>query len=286
MQLSKIGVFIDGNYFFHVSNFYNYEHPRRARISIAGIHHFVREYLARTENTPVNYFQVIDSHYFRGRLRSVEAQEAQKLFAERTFEDYLMKEGVIMHYLPLKYIDGRLEEKGIDVLLALETYELAMLKKLDVVVLVACDGDYTPLVRKLNALGTKVMVLAWDFQYTDSRTGKGLSTITSRDLLNEATYPLLMDKLVDRKDPLTTALFVERAAHKTPQPQGPKRETGPIHSLKTGYGFIAKEPNNVFFHWSELENGDFNDLRVGDKLEYLLVRKENGQEVATKIKCV
>jgi uncharacterized LabA/DUF88 family protein/cold shock CspA family protein len=286
MQLSKIGVFIDGNYFFHVSNFYNYEHPRRARISISGIHNFVREFLARAENTPVNYFQVIDSHYFRGRMRSVETQEVQKLFAERTFEDYLMKEGVIMHYLPLRLVDGRFEEKGIDVLLALETYELAMLKKLDAVVLVACDGDYSPLVRKLNALGTKVMVLAWDFQYTDSRTGKNMSTITSRELLSAATYPLLMDLLIDRKDPLTANLFVERAAAAQLPSKGPKRAVGTIQSLKNGYGFIAKEPNNVFFHWSELENGDFNDLRVGDKLEYLLVRKENGQEVATKIHCL
>jgi cold shock CspA family protein len=113
-----------------------------------------------------------------------------------------------------------------------------------------------------------------------------MSTITSRDLLSEATYPLLMDKLVDHKDPLTANLFVERTVAKKPLPIGPKREIGPIHSLKNGYGFIAKEPNNVFFHWSELENGDFNDLRVGDKLEYQLVRKDNGQEVATKIICV
>ncbi len=59
--------------------------------------------------------------------------------------------------------DQTLAEKGLDVWFALETYEMTLLKRYDVTVLVACDRDYLPLVRKLNALGGAVMVLGWDF---------------------------------------------------------------------------------------------------------------------------
>ena len=82
---------------------------------------------------------------------------------ERVFDDVLVREGVTTHYLPLSP-DG---EKGIDVWLALEAMELALFKRFNVVVLVVCDGDFLPLVRKLNTLGTRVAVLAWDFQYVD-----------------------------------------------------------------------------------------------------------------------
>jgi hypothetical protein len=39
LSLTRIGVFYDGNYFLHVSNFYNYFHGRKSRISISGLHH-------------------------------------------------------------------------------------------------------------------------------------------------------------------------------------------------------------------------------------------------------
>lgn len=33
-RLIRIGIFYDGNFFSVVSNYYNYHHPRKARISI------------------------------------------------------------------------------------------------------------------------------------------------------------------------------------------------------------------------------------------------------------
>ena len=45
-KLTRIGVFYDGNYFLHVSNYYAYHHERRSRISIAGLHEFVRQHIA------------------------------------------------------------------------------------------------------------------------------------------------------------------------------------------------------------------------------------------------
>ena len=36
-KLTRIGIFYDGNFFFHVSNYYHYHHERRARISIGGL---------------------------------------------------------------------------------------------------------------------------------------------------------------------------------------------------------------------------------------------------------
>jgi len=213
-KLTRIGVFYDGNYFLHVSNYYAFNHPRNSRISLRGLHDFVRAQVAVKEGTDTRLCQIVDSHFFRGRISASEAQtRGNLLYYDRVFEDILMWEGVITHYLPIRSTGGRREEKGIDVWMALEAYELTLLKQFDVVVLITSDGDYVPLVRKLNNLGARVMVLSWDFEYEDNE-GKHNVTRTSQELLEEVTYPISMHELIEnramRNDPVLTNLFVKR----------------------------------------------------------------------------
>lgn len=299
-KLIRVGVFYDGNYFAHVSNYYNYEHERRARLSISGIHEFVRQEIAKHEATDIRNVQVVDAHYFRGRMTSYEAEERNKLLSERIFDDILMNEGVVTHYLPLVSRDGKREEKGIDVWLALEAFELALYKRFNVLVLIACDGDYVPLVRKLNTLGTRVMVLGWDFEFTDERTGRLRKTTTSLDLLREVTYPISMQELIDNKikknEAIINNLFVPK---ETARPPRPKEEVGgyrirtvdeedhisTIKALKVGgYGFIHYPPDNLYFHSSNIIGCKFNDLREGDEVIFKIGKNERGQDTAVEVR--
>jgi hypothetical protein len=50
-ELTRVGIFYDGNFFSHVSNYYNYTHPRRARINLGGLHNYVRDEVANAEQT-------------------------------------------------------------------------------------------------------------------------------------------------------------------------------------------------------------------------------------------
>lgn len=359
---------------------------------------------------------IVDAHYFRGRLSAYEAsQRGDTLYWDRVFDDILMSEGVTTHYLPVKTVDGQKQEKGIDVLLALEAFEMALYKKFDVLVLIASDGDYVPLIRKLNTLNTRVMVLSWDFEYTDD-SGRKYTTRTSQELLEEVTYPVAMHEIIDnrirRNEPLINNLFVqsdyrrpnnnsgsysrstapnfqtqpssnggsyfdpidedseqierpvveqqpplhtpkeepkqeqqpiktaepiakqepapknegtknEQLAHIVPlyskpepqQQQQPKAETttppqpyvytppqqdpnlifddhplegevqrSEILSLKDGYGFIKYKPNNLFFHYSDMMGVDFNELNVGDFVEFVVGYKEDGRGFATNVR--
>jgi uncharacterized LabA/DUF88 family protein/cold shock CspA family protein len=300
-KLIKIGVFYDGNYFAHVSNYYNYEHERKSRLSISGLHEFIRKKTSEVEQEDVRFCQIVDAHYFRGRLSSYEANERNKLLAERVFDDILMNEGVVTHYLPLRTRDGRIEEKGVDVWLALEAYEVAIYKKFDVMALVACDGDYVPLVRKLNTLGIRVMVLGWDFEFQDERTNKYRKTVTSTELLKEVTYPIMMNELIDNKinrnDSLITSLFVQKEQRQffprvnvenlptsTDESRIGMRMDSTIHTLKGGYGFIDFPPNNLYFHYTGLLEGDFHDLNEGDFVEFTIAKNERNQEIAVEVK--
>jgi cold shock CspA family protein len=321
-KLTKIAVFYDGGYFSHVSNYYNYHHPRKSRLSISGLHQFIRTQVSQLEGIDPRFCQIVDSHYFRGRYSAYEAQNKDKLLSDRIFEDVLMKEGVVTHFLPLSSRGHFTSEKGIDVWLALEAFELTILKHFNVVVLIASDSDYIPLIRKLNSLGVRVMLLGWDLEYTDSNNSIQKTT-TSIHLLGEVTYPILMHTVIDdktrRNDPNINNLFINAGekyynnSYNTPsqytsngthnQPIAPVNIPNPeialngtaesqedfglkkearknkIRYLKDGYGFIETDnPNqNLFFYYADVQNCDFNELSIGDLVEYKIGKNQKGE---------
>jgi uncharacterized LabA/DUF88 family protein/cold shock CspA family protein len=303
VRLTRIGVFYDGNFFFKVSNYYKYAHARKARISISGLHEFIRHQVAREESVNARFCQIVDAHFFRGRFSAKSAEERQQLYHDRVFDDILMGEGVVTHYLPMR--NG--SEKGVDVSLALEAFELAVYKRFDVLVLITGDGDFVPLARKLNSLGTRVMVLGWDFSYTDHEN-QLQQTTTSQHLLDEVPYPVMMQGIIDDKtrkdDDVIRKLFVEVRAEPEERPVAPhtssiptriegsasgakteatapvseKVYSGVINNLAAGFGFIRTDafPSNIFFHWSELKDVEFSELEAGQELWFKEGRSAKG----------
>jgi cold shock CspA family protein/uncharacterized LabA/DUF88 family protein len=341
-RLTRIGVFYDGNFFFKVSNYYKYAHPRKARISISGLHEFIRHKVSTEEGVDVKFCQIVDAHFFRGRFSAKSAEERQQLYYDRVFDDILMGEGVVTHYLPMR--NG--EEKGVDVWLALEAFELASYQRFDVLVLITGDGDFVPLARKLNSLATRVMVLGWDFSYTDHENQQQQTT-TSMHLLDEVPYPVMMQQIIDdkarRDDSVVKNLFVkpsvrdaeERPAAPVvvdliaPATQPPTTATSPVEiasavaapnpatvpvtlptlpspvplvtptalshhiysgTVKTlggGFGFIQSEafPSNIFFHWTQLEDSEFEKMTQGQTLWFQEGRGPKGP-LAVNVKTV
>lgn len=290
--LLRIGVFYDGTYFSHVSNYYLYVHERKARISITGLHEFIRDEVARQESVDRRFCQIVDAHYFRGRLSAKVAFAQDSLYRERQFDDVLIREGVTMHLLPVSSDrSGDITEKGIDVWYALEAYELAVHKRFDISVLVTGDGDFVPLVRKLNTLGTRVMLLAWDFEFT--RDEKQHTTRASQELINEVTYPIMMSDEIDsrgrKKDAAIGRLFVQKAKEPLAADQSkaqlpataalPSRN-GAIVTLNTdkGFGFIRPEGGgeNLFFHFTSLIACQISDLHPGTEVTFQIINTDRG----------
>ncbi|SAL76752.1 cold-shock domain-contain protein [Caballeronia peredens] len=306
----RIGVFYDGSYFGLVSSYYAYHHPRMARLSIGGLHKFIREKIAQEEGVDTRYSQIVESHYFRGRYtanQSVEKGE-DTLYRERLWEDILVREAVTTHYLPMQVNreKDRSFEKGIDVWLAVEALELAILKNLTHVVLIAADSDYIPLVRKLNSHSVKVAVLGWNFSFTDDH-GEQRGTRASQLLMGEVSYPMRMDEIIDSKEErseeeqaLIGNMFVrkrenvqaEEARSQTPEPvsEDDKDESGwkegTVVNLLDGFGFIkpTEGGDNLFFHHTALTNSEFSDLFKGMEVSFQEGIGQRGTVCATKVR--
>ena len=305
----KIGVFYDGNFLLHASNYYNYIHPQRRRLSVNGLHDFICQRVAEEEAIDPKRCRICEAHYFRGRLNAADAaQRGSQLYHDRVFDDILMSEGVHTHYLPLRNIYGRKEERGTDVWLSLEVFEMALLGKIDVAVLVVADTDYVPLVRKLIAMGVRVMLISWEFEYTNDE-GTRIVTKTSHELLNLAHYPVPMQEVIDcglkQNNQLIMNLFVQtdsRQANDEEEeesgdaddefaPKGKSsagepgaRYTSQVLSLKNGYGFIKYPNNNLFFHSLDIIEGDFAEFAPGDDVEFSIDKNDQGQDVAKQVR--
>ena len=297
-NVCRIAIFYDGSYFSRISNHYLYEHERRARISLRGLHEFIVNEVSRCESIDKRRCQIVDAAYFRGRLSAQQAQDRDRLYADRVFEDVLMREDITIHQqlLSTNFETGDFQEKRIDVWLALEAYEMASLKRYDVCVLVAGDGDFVPLVRKLNTLGSRVMLMGWDIEAV--KDGKTIMTRVSTALIERVNYPIMVNSEIDsrerRTDPLIQGLFMPRNAEplarasNSKKPVGAKggreggleRPSGTIANVNTekGFGFIKPEGGgeNLFFHVSDLTDCGLDELSIGDSVTYESVRSERG----------
>jgi len=304
----RIGIYYDGHYFYKVSNFYKFDHPRQSRISVPGLHDFICSEISTRLGIDTDSCKVVEAHYFRGR--SVKNGNEKAIVGERYFEDALTREGVDLHYLPLiRGTNKDLKEKGIDVSLALDAYKKASAKAFDVFVLVAGDGDYLPLVRELQTMGTPidVMLVSWDFECTN-----GEVTMTSQDLLEEVKYPVQMTNVIDDrlnlKNPVILGLFEPRQAEPTappadipaaPEPHIVYNSAPPpvpvslppknikrkalteaemaqeristILSLNGAGGWIRDlEYNNFYFFFTDIVNKKPEELAVGMTLQFRL----------------
>lgn len=200
--LKRVAVFYDGSFFFRLTNYYKHVHPRNAHISISGLHEYIRDRVAAFEsNKNISLCQVVEAHLFRGRFSLNAARAANALESDRFIDQLLMYAGVVTHYYPMNEKVQPPEEKGIDVWLALEAYDLAVHKRFDIMVLMAGDQDYVPLIRKVNSLGTRVLVLGVDLKWKESKDQQQIDRFlkTSSHLLDEASYKVMVSEEIDSK---------------------------------------------------------------------------------------
>ena len=323
-SLLRIGVFYDGSYFYRASTYYKRYHERRTRISITGLHEFIRHEVAQVTKSELKACRIVDAHYFSGRHWADKSTDEQ-LYKERKFDEVLMGENVTVHYMPLYYDERnhKVYEKSVDVWLALEAFEMAIYKRFDMLVLIAGDGDFIPLVRKLNALGMPVMLVGWDFSYIDEH-GMEHRTRMSARLIREVPHPVAVHEKIDSRIQITDSHFridnlfvpnhddkesayeediidVEDGIEESDDENEKYVEeyddtydnsiasivTHFDFSASTGqlYGFIRGESfgNDVYFSQDTLVNIDLGSIKQGMKVKYVAEIGFRGTPVATKV---
>ena len=129
------------------------------------------------------------------------------------------------------------------------------------------------------------MLLSWEFEYVNDE-GVKMVTKTSHELLSLATYPVAMHDVINcgvRQDnPLIEEMFVP-AEFSRQNNRDKIFEISEILSLKNGFGFIRYPNNNLFFHYLDVD-GEFNELNVGDPVEFTIEQNQQKQDVAKNVR--
>ena len=198
--IKSIGLFIDGNYFRLIDMGLKAE---GRRVNVKGLIKFIQKSIAEKYGLESSSCIVTETHFFRGRYKAYDAKKLNLLLEDRKFEDRLIENDVVLHYKHVYNLpDGTPHEKGIDVWFALETYEMAMYRDFDFVVMITGDADYEMLARKLKSLKIPAVLLSWHYDAQDS---------TARALKEEISFQMNINSLF-QADPSLKNQITESAS--------------------------------------------------------------------------
>ncbi|MFN4298885.1 MAG: cold shock domain-containing protein [Thermaurantimonas sp.] len=200
MKTQRIGVFIDGNYLNHASNYYNYTHPKHRRLHLGGLHDFVRNWIAQSFDTDRRLVKIVESHYFRIRINAFEASNrGNQLFYDRQLDDILSYENIRPHYIVYRQNgSARKETPSMEAKLSIEVLDACFSNKLDAVALFVNDGAYADVAIKVASLGIPVYLFHWEFEYQNDE-GNEVVVRTSYNLLEACSYSVNLSDLIDKQ---------------------------------------------------------------------------------------
>ena len=163
-NIASIGVFIDGGYYAKINEALQEQFSQN--IVVEKLFKYIRYKISELSGEPDSNCIITQSHYYRGRYRAQDALAKNLLFAERRFEDNLIENDVVFHYKHLREMkrdnETTVVEKGIDVWFALDAFQLSLIHNFDYVILITGDADHEMLVKKLQTIKCKVILLTWN----------------------------------------------------------------------------------------------------------------------------
>lgn len=195
--ITSIGLSIDGGYYCKINDGL-YKIGRR--LNLNKLQKYIRESIAVRFGLDASQCLITESHFYRGRFRMPDARRKKRLESDRAFEDALIDNDVVFHYKHIAEMDnGTIKEKGIDVWFALETYELAMYRDFDFVVLITGDADHEMLARKIKALKKHVVLLTWNIEEKQATSPALKEEVTMHIDLDTiaAQDPSLLEKICE-----------------------------------------------------------------------------------------
>lgn len=200
MRTKRIGVFIDGNYLNHTSNFYNYTHPKHRRIHLGGLLNYLKYWIAQTTDIDRRLIKIVESHYFRIRINVFEASNrGNQLFYDRQLDDILSYENIRPHYIVYRQNNNaRKETPSMEAKLSLEVLDACYGQRLDAVALIVNDGAYSDVAIKASALGIPVFLFHWEFEYQNDE-GHEIAVRTSHNLMDSCSYIINLSELIDKQ---------------------------------------------------------------------------------------
>ncbi len=281
----RAGVFIDGTYFGIVNKHYQDLPGLQKPIDHAGLLSFLQRQTAELLSVTRDGLTITRRHMYLGLPLGASISNM------RWQQEAMLKVDIDLQHFPIKNNGGGIaKEQGVDVALAWDAgYESS---KLDVYILITGDGDFIPLVDKLQSIGKKVILAYW---HVGSEPGK--TSRTNTDLIRSATHSVNMRQKIEvglaSGDKHICKIFGPN--HQIPEAKPKKNGAleifeGVILSQTTTGGRIRKIPignkkRTLVFFKEEVEGAPFKHFEPDRKVQFSIVY-ENNMKRAIHVKLI
>nr|MDD6335319.1 NYN domain-containing protein [bacterium] len=319
----RISIYYDGAHFFRASNHYLRDDPQASRIDIQGMQRYILREVARRMEVDAAHCTVIDTHFYRNRIMGETKPPENVLKSQQEFADVLLHMNIELHDI-VQPEAGRMPVRMMEMCMALDAMERMGEHPPEVMVLIGDDPLYIPMVKRLQAKGTRVLLLYWDAAMRQRErftpcvlasqahwyvemddaiehmksTGDGLMEsffLPPRPLREDDAYQGYGEDDDDEDDAAPRSFFSrlfnrgeereeEPHSDEVVNPDGTREST--ILSLHAGYGFIRESPRNRFFHQSALKDCNWYDLTVGARVRYRPVSTVDDRQQAEQVELI
>ncbi len=200
MEDYRIGFFIDGFTLKRVNEYYRYYHPYRSRLNFKGLKSWVRAEAAQVFRPRGRVS--MEAHYYHP-YKDPKARGWHTSGILR-FEQQIAEAGIQVHYSE-SYIDSQYNP---NMALLDDAVVFSCYRKLDAIVLLSTQGQYSSLPERVAPYNVPVLLLGWNFSYLKNDSLVTWRTDTA--LKDRSSYYVAMDKVVENLvegDPLRFGIF-------------------------------------------------------------------------------
>ncbi|SIO34720.1 NYN domain-containing protein [Fibrobacter sp. UWB11] len=165
LSVLRVGFFLDGYTLKKVNEYYLKYHRYHARLDFRALKGWVRDYAVRLlgrEACPVE----VEAHYYHPYVRSTDVAELSTGDGMDRFEKQLTLAGFEVHYNTPDHAN----KMGPNMQLVEDAYLYAYYHKIDVLVLLSTQGQYSTLPERLKREGVPMLLLGWNFMYEKDNT--------------------------------------------------------------------------------------------------------------------
>jgi uncharacterized LabA/DUF88 family protein len=214
--MTKVLFLIDGMYFYSLDEFYKDHHPLiKRQMRVRGLQDYAMVRL-RELGYGADGMELVGTHLLRGVFPTSRVAPWDLdgfLHKERVRARELVDAGAVLHEYPVQVSPkGKVTEKCVDVALAVLAMEAFLSKEATLLVLLAGDGDYVPLVNRLASRFYPTVLIGADIYHKLPGRRKPRTHFTSKALVAESEHFLSLSDDLSRdpglSDPLLRNLFI------------------------------------------------------------------------------
>ncbi|MEZ4103079.1 MAG: NYN domain-containing protein [Candidatus Paceibacterota bacterium] len=198
----RAALLIDGTYFYIINNYYGSVSRHKRSFEIPLLIQYFQKVIAKALKEKVDDIEFLHGHLYIG----VRDSEINRFQSEEMVE--YGDAGIVTHVSPLiTHPDGKSREKGVDTSLVADGTEWISRDEIDVLVLIAGDADFIPLVRKSKKFKKNIFLFYWninlgkDYKEDISTSGKLVEELEMTPEQKCVSLAINMERVIEKKKP-------------------------------------------------------------------------------------